>query len=75
MIALLNNYEYYFCDCDSIKEFLISYANYICIDTKIFNILVDSGKMSIKELVEYINRFCGSNEEIIEIYEIGVKLY
>lgn len=75
MIALLNNDEYFYDDQTSVKDFLISYANYIGLDMKIFKILADSGEMSTKELVEYINRFCYDQEVINEIYEIGKKLY
>lgn len=75
MIALLGNYEYFMDGNDNIRDFLISYANYIGLDMKIFNILANSGEMSHKELVEYINRFCNANDAIEEIYEIGKKFY
>ena len=76
MIALLNHeYDYYISGEDNIKDFLISYANYIGLDMKVFNILVSSGEMSDRELVEYINKHCYTSEEIVEIYEIGKKLY
>ena len=75
MIALLDDYTYFYDDQANIRDFLISYANYIGIDMKIFRILVNSGEMSTKELVEYVNRFCYQNESISEIYEIGKKLY
>ena len=75
MIALLGNYEYFIDGNSNIRDFLISYANYIGLDMKVFNILANSGEMSHKELVEYINRFCNANETINEIYEIGKKFY
>lgn len=76
MIALLNHeYDYYISGEDNIKDFLISYANYIGLDMKVFNILVSSGEMSDKELVAYINNRCYASEEIVEIYELGKKLY
>ena len=76
MIALLNNeYDYYISGEDNIKDFLISYANYIGLDMKVFNILVSSGEMSDKELVDYINARCYASEVINEIYELGKKLF
>lgn len=76
MIALLNNeYDYYISGEDNIRDFLISYANYIGLDMKVFGILVSSGEMSDKELVNYINAHCYPNEVINEIYEIGKKLF
>lgn len=76
MIALLNNeYDYFIDEHDNIRDFLISYANYIGLDMKVFNILANSGEMSHNELVDYINAHCYPNEVINEIYEIGKKLY
>lgn len=75
MIALLDCDTYFYDDKTNVRDFLISYANYIGLNMKIFNILANSGEMSTKELVEYINRYCYSNEAINEIYEIGKKLY
>ena len=75
MIALLADDKYYYDDQDDIRVFLISYAQYISCHTKAFEILANSEEMSIKELVEYLNNHCYSDEEIIEIYEIGKKLY
>lgn len=76
MIALLNDGFTYFIDNQkNIRDFLISYANYIGLDIKIFSILANSGEMTVNELVEYINRFCGIGEGINEIYEIGKKVY
>ena len=73
MIALLNYGTYFVDGQENVKDFLISYANYIGLDMKIFTILADSDEMSTKDLVEYLNRYCGTNEEILEIYEIGKK--
>ncbi len=76
MIALLNNeYDYYISGENNIGDFLISYANYIGLNMKVFNILVSSGEMSDGELVDYINAHCHPNEVINEIYEIGKKFY
>ena len=77
MIALLKNEQYFVIGTDNICEFLLEYVKYIGgIDTKIFEILIDSNKMSIKELVEYINNNTYSWEEnIVEIYKIGEKIY
>lgn len=75
MIALLEDDRYYYDDQDDIRVFLISYAQYISCHTKIFDILARSEEMSIKELVEYINNHCYAGESIIEIYEIGEKLF
>ena len=75
MIALLNDDRYFYDDQGNVRDFLCSYANYIGFDKKIFTILANSGEMSVKELVEYINNRCYASEEIVEIYEIGKKLY
>ena len=77
MIALLNNGEYFVLGTESIGDFLFVYAEYIGnIDTNVFKILADSNKMSTKELVEYINKNTYSrDEEIVEIYEVGKKIY
>lgn len=77
MIALLNNGEYFIDGCESINEFLITYATYIgAIDIKVLKILIDSNEMSTKELVNYINDNAHShNDKIVEIYEIDKKIY
>lgn len=75
MIALLVDDRYFYDDQTNVRDFLMSYANFIGFDKKIFAILANSGEMSVKELVEYINNRCYASEEIKEIYEIGKKLY
>ena len=75
MIALLEDDRYYYDDKTNIRDFLISYAKYISVGTKIFEVLARSEEMSIGELVEYINNHCYTGESIIEIYEIGKKLF
>ena len=77
MVALLNNGQYFIDGCDNINEFLIAYAKYIgAIDIKILKILADSNAMSTKELVDFINKNIHSrDDEIVEIYEIGKKIY
>lgn len=75
MIALLDDYTYFYDDTTNVRDFLISYANYVGVDMKIFNILANSGEMSCEELINYINRFCHTSDTINEIYEIGRKLY
>ena len=75
MITLLDDGTYFYDDQTNVRDFLISYAKYIGLDIKIFSILANSEEMSIKELVEYINRFCYSHEVITQIYEVGKKLY
>ena len=76
MIALLDSGFYYIDGQENVKDFLISYANYIGLNMKIFKILANSEEMSVKELVEYINNYCYSGEDAIsEIYEVGKKLY
>ena len=77
MIALLNNGQYFIDGCESIKEFLISYVEYIgAVDKKVFTILANSNEMSTEELIEYINRSVYSyDDKIIEIYEVGKKIY
>lgn len=75
MIALIDNESYFIDGQENVRDFLISYANYIGLDMKIFRILANSGEMATKDLVEYINRYCCSYETITEIYEIGKKLY
>ncbi len=75
MIALLVDDRYFYDDKTNIRDFLVSYVNYIGLDKKVFTILANSGEMSVKELVEYINNRCYASEEIIEIYEIGKKFY
>lgn len=76
MIALLDSETYFIDGQDNIRDFLISYANYIGLDMKVFNILANSGEMSTEELVKYINNRCNySSDSILEIYEIGKKLY
>lgn len=75
MIALLVDDRYFYDDQTNARDFLISYAKFIGFDIKIFTILANSGEMSVKELVEYINNRCYANEEIVEIYEIGKKVY
>lgn len=75
MIALLDNEEYFVSGDDNINDFLIAYADYIGLDMKIFKILANSNEMTTNELVSYINRYCNRNEEIIEIYEVGKKIY
>lgn len=75
MIALLGDDKYFYDNQTNTRDFLISYANYIGLDMKIFNILANSGEMSVKELVEYINRYANYDEVINEIYEIGKKMY
>lgn len=77
MIALLNS-NFYFCSGeDNVKDFLIAYVEYIGgIDTKVFKILANSGEMTVKELIEYINNRCYNyDEKIQEIYELGKKFY
>ena len=77
MIALLNSHSYFCSGEDNVKDFLIAYAEYIgSIDTKVFKILANSGEMTVKELIEYINNHCYSyDEKIQEIYELGKKFY
>lgn len=75
MIVLLDDGTYFYDNQTNVRDFLISYANYIGLDMKIFSILANSGEMSTKELVEYINKFCYSHEVIGEIYEVGKKVY
>lgn len=76
MIALLSNGEYIINGCDNINDFLIEYVSYLgCMDTKVFKILVHSNEMTVNELVEYINRHCYPDEDIVEIYELGKKFY
>lgn len=77
MVALLNNGQYFIDGCENINEFLIAYAKYIgAIDLKVFKILADSNAMSTKELVEYINDNTHSyDDKIVEIYEVGKKIY
>lgn len=77
MIALLNNNYYFISGCESVGEFLIAYVEYTGnIDKKVFKILVDSNEMSTKELIEYINNNVYSyDDKILEIYEVGKKIY
>lgn len=76
MVALLQYDKYYYDDKKNVKDFLISYADYIgVIDTKIFKILANSEEMSVEELVSYINRLASYDDEIVEIYEVGKKVY
>lgn len=76
MIALLSSGSYFIDGQENVKDFLISYAKHIGFDMKIFGILANSGEMSVKELVEYINNNCWSGDDgIDEIYEIGKRLY
>lgn len=77
MIALLNSNGYFIDGCENINEFLIAYVEYIgSIDKRVFKILADSNKMSTEELIEYINDNVYSYEDkIVEIYEIGKKIY
>lgn len=77
MIALLNDGGHFIDGCENINQLLIDYVEYVgFVDKKVFSILVDSNKMSTKELVEYINdNVYSSTDKIIEIYEIGKKIY
>lgn len=75
MIALLVDDRYFYDDKTNIRDFLMSYAKFIGFDMKIFTILANSSEMSAKDLVEYINNRCYGSEEIVEIYEIGKKIY
>ena len=76
MIALLNGDKHYMCCCKDIKDFLVAYAIHIGgIDTKVFEILVNSNQMSTEELIKYINDNVYSwEDEITEIYEVGEKI-
>ena len=75
MIALLGDDKYYVGVHDNTREFLLSYAEYIGLDMKIFKTLANSDEWSIKDLVDYINRYGIYDEVIEEIYEIGQKLF
>ena len=77
MIALLNNGHFFIDGCENINEFLIAYVEYIgAVDKKVFTILANSNEMSTEELIEYINDNTYSYEDkIVEIYEIGKKIY
>ena len=75
MIFLLDDDKYYIIRDDNIRDALISYADYIGIDGKIFRVLAKSEEMSVKELIEYINRFSYNGDYIAEVYEIGKKIY
>lgn len=77
MIALLNSSGYFIDGNENINEFLIAYVEYIgSINKKIFKILVDSNEMSTEELIKYINDNTYSYEDkIVEIYEVGKKIY
>ena len=76
MIALLNDNKYFTCCCKGVNDFLVAYATHIgSVDKKVFEILVNSGKMSTEELIEYINNEAYSwEDEIVEIYELGEKI-
>lgn len=76
MIAILNS-GHFMDDYENINEFLIAYVEYIgSIDKKVFKILACSNKMSTEELIEYINDNTYSyDDRIVEIYELGKKLY
>lgn len=75
MIALLDDDKYFYDDKGSIREFLVSYAEYIGLDMKIFRVLAKSEEMAIEDLIGYINRYATYDEIIKEIYEIGKKVY
>lgn len=77
VVALLNSGCYFINGCENINEFLIAYVEYIgIIDRKVFKILADSNKMSIEELIKYINDNVFSyDDKILEIYEVGKKIY
>lgn len=76
MIAIIGEDKIYINqEVDNVKDFLISYAEYIYIDTKIFKILVKSNELTTSELVDYINDNCGYEENIQEIFEIKNKIY
>lgn len=77
MIALLNDGYYFMDGCKNINEFLISYVEYDgAIDTKVFKILANSNEMSTEELIEYINdNMYSYDNKIVEIYEVGKKVY
>lgn len=75
MIALLDDDKYFYDDKGSIREFLVSYAEYIGLDMKVFRILAKSEEWAIEDLIGYINRYANYDEIIKEIYEIGKKLY
>lgn len=76
MIALLSYGVYYISGYEDIKDSLVGYVKYIdSMDTRVFEILAESNKMTIKELIEYINRHCCPDEKIEAIYELGKKIY
>ena len=76
MVALLSYGAYYVSGCEDIKNFLIEYVKYIdSMDTRVFEILAESNKMTEEELIEYVNNHCCSDEKIEEIYELGKKMY
>lgn len=77
MIALLKSDKYFIDSCKDIKDFLITYAEYIgTIDMKVFRVLANSNEMSTEELIKYINDNSYSYDyKITEIYEIGKKIY
>lgn len=75
MIALLDDDKYFYDDKCTVREFLVSYAEYLGFDMKIFRVLANSEEMEVEDLVRYINRYASYDESIKEVYEIGKKLY
>ena len=60
-------------DADNAVEFLKKAVKYCTsAGTKVFDILADSGKMTINELVDFANENLLTNDDGIEsIYELG----
>ena len=63
-------------DADNAVEFLKNVVKHCTsAGTKVFDILADSGKMSINELVEFANNDLLTNDdEIASIYELGKQI-
>lgn len=70
-------YEKYFTSSETtLTDFLKCYCEYHGIQhRKVVFALIDDSRLSIKELIDFINNLLDSDDEILAIYHLGEEIY
>lgn len=75
-IILFEDMAPYIAEAPNVNEFLKQFLEYEdALNQKMVNILIDSGKMDLPELIKIINTNCCLFSDITEIYSINEEIY
>lgn len=66
----------YIAEAPNVNEFLKQFLEYEdALNQKMVNILIDSGQMKLRELIQIIHSNCCLFSDITEIYSINEEIY